>query len=146
MDYSSQASLSTTNSWSLLKLMSVQPSHPLLSPSPPTFYLSGASRSFPMSQFFASGGQSIGVSASASVLPMNAQDWFSLGWYKLYIKSTLNKIVSASVDYEQIWRYVCDGLTQIQIMGQYWIHSWRPRELGSYSLPWLERKYNKMQY
>ena len=38
-----------------------------------------ASRSFPVSQFFASGGQSIGVSASASVLPMNIQDWFSLG-------------------------------------------------------------------
>ena len=38
-----------------------------------------ASRSFPMSQFFASGGQSIGVSASASVLPMNIQDWFPLG-------------------------------------------------------------------
>ena len=36
--------------------------------------------SFPMSQFFASGGQSIGVSASASVLPMNIQDWFPLGW------------------------------------------------------------------
>ena len=35
---------------------------------------------FPMSQFFASGGQSIRVSASASVLPMNIQDWFSLGW------------------------------------------------------------------
>ena len=39
-----------------------------------------ASRSFPVSQFFASGGQSIGVSASASVLPMNIQDWFPLGW------------------------------------------------------------------
>ena len=39
-----------------------------------------ASRSFPRSQFFASGGQSIGVSASASVLPMNTQDWFPLGW------------------------------------------------------------------
>ena len=39
-----------------------------------------ASRSFPMSQFFESGGQSIGVSASASVLPMNVLDWFPLGW------------------------------------------------------------------
>ena len=38
-----------------------------------------ASGSFPMSQFFASGGQSTGVSASASVLPMNIQDWFPLG-------------------------------------------------------------------
>jgi len=39
-----------------------------------------ASEPFPMSQFFASGGQSIGVSASASVLPMNIQDWFPLRW------------------------------------------------------------------
>ena len=39
-----------------------------------------ASGSFPMSWFFPSGGQSIGTSASASVLPMNIQDWFSLGW------------------------------------------------------------------
>ena len=39
-----------------------------------------ASGSFQMSQFFASGGQSIGVSASALVLTMNIQDWFPLGW------------------------------------------------------------------
>ena len=58
----------------------VQPSHPLLSPSPPTFNLFPASGSFPVSQFFASGGQIIAVSASASVLQMNIQDWFPLGW------------------------------------------------------------------
>ena len=39
-----------------------------------------ASGSFPVSQFFTSGGQSIGISASASVLPMNIQGWFPLGW------------------------------------------------------------------
>ena len=39
-----------------------------------------ASGSFPMSQFFASGDQSIGVSASASAFRMNIQDWFPLGW------------------------------------------------------------------
>ena len=39
-----------------------------------------ASGSFPMNQLFAWGGQSIGVSASASVLPMNTQDWSPLGW------------------------------------------------------------------
>ena len=39
-----------------------------------------ASGSFPMSQLFASGGQSTGVSASASVLPMNTQDWSPSGW------------------------------------------------------------------
>ena len=57
----------------------IQPSHPLLSPSPPNFYFP-ASGSFPMSQFFASGVQSVGVSASASVLPLNIQDWYPLGW------------------------------------------------------------------
>ena len=44
---------------------------------PQSFPVSG---SFQMSQFFTSGGQSIGVSASTSVLPMNIQDWFPLGW------------------------------------------------------------------
>ena len=51
----------------------VQPSHPLI-PFSSCLQSSPASGSFPMSQFFASGGQSIGVSASASVLPMNIQD------------------------------------------------------------------------
>jgi len=55
-----------------------QPSHPLLSPSPLQSF--NLSRHQGMSQFFTSGGQSIGVSASASVLPMNIQDWFPLGW------------------------------------------------------------------
>ena len=77
-----QASLSITNSRSLLKLMSVEsvmPTHHLI---PFSSHLQSflASGSFPMSQFFASGGQSIGVSASTSVLPMNIQDWFPLGW------------------------------------------------------------------
>ena len=39
-----------------------------------------ASGSFPMSQLFSAGGQSTGISASTSVLPMNTQDWFHLGW------------------------------------------------------------------
>ena len=52
----------------------IQPSHPLSSPSLPTFSLFLATGSFQMSQLFASGGQIIGVSASASVFPMNIQD------------------------------------------------------------------------
>ena len=52
----------------------IQPSHPLI-PSPPTFNLSQHQGL----QLFASGGKNIGVSASASVLPMNIQDWFLLG-------------------------------------------------------------------
>ena len=79
-----QGSLSTV-SQSLLKLMStelVMPSHhlilfcPLLLP--PSIFPS--IRVFLMSQFFVSGGQSIGTSASVSVLPMNIQDWSPLGW------------------------------------------------------------------
>ena len=57
----------------------IQPSQLLLSPSPPISNHS-QSGSFQMSQFFASGGQSIGASASASVLSMNIHDWFPLGW------------------------------------------------------------------
>ena len=55
-----------------------------------------ASGSFPMSQFFRSGGQSTGVSASASVLPMNIQDWFPLGWtgcYLLAVQGTLKSLL-----------------------------------------------------
>ena len=58
----------------------MQPSHPLSSPSPPTFNLSQHQGFFPLSQFSASGGQSIGVSALTSVLSINIQGWFSLGW------------------------------------------------------------------
>ena len=58
----------------------IQPSHHLSFLSPPAFSLSQHPGSFQMSQFFASGGQSIGVSASASVFPMNIQNWFPLGW------------------------------------------------------------------
>ena len=58
----------------------IQPSHPLSSPSPPAPNPLPASGSFPMSQLFTWGGQSIGVSASSSVVPMNTQDWSPLGW------------------------------------------------------------------
>ena len=80
-----QTSLSITNSWSLPKLISIEslmPSNHLILCRPFSSRLqsSPASGSFQMSQFFASGGQSLGVSASTSVLPMNIQDWFPLGW------------------------------------------------------------------
>ena len=77
-----QASLFFTISWSLLKLMSTEPvmpsNHLILCPLlPPSIFPS--IRVFSMSQLFASGGQSIEASASASVPPMNTQDWFPLG-------------------------------------------------------------------
>ena len=80
-----QASFSITNSWSYSNSCPLfQWCHPTISSSviPFSSHLQcfPASGSFPMSQFFTSGGQNIGVSASASVLPMNIQDWFPLGW------------------------------------------------------------------
>ena len=89
-----QASLSITNSWSSPKLMSIESlmqsshlilCHPLLFllPIPPSI------RVFPKSQLFAWSGQSIGVSASALVLPINTQDWSPLrstGWISLHSK------------------------------------------------------------
>ena len=79
-----QASLSITNSWSLLKLMSIEsvlPSNHLILSRPllllPSIFPSV--RVFLMSQLFTSGGQIIGASASASVLPMNIQSLFPLG-------------------------------------------------------------------
>ena len=80
-----QASLSIINSWSFLKLMSIElmmPSNHLIICRPLLSHLQffPASGSFQMSQFFTSDGKNIGVSASASVLPMNIQDLFPLGW------------------------------------------------------------------
>ena len=107
-----QASLSITNSWSLLKPCPLsQWCHPTISSSvaPFSFCLQSfpASRSFPMSQFFASGDQSIGASASVSVLPMNIRDWFPLGWAGLIslkpkalsrvFSNTINWSIKASI-------------------------------------------------
>ena len=74
--------------------------HPTISSSvvpfsscPQSFPTSG---SFPMSQLFASGGQSIGISASTSILPMNTQDWSPLGWtgwISLQSKGTLKSLL-----------------------------------------------------
>ena len=80
-----QASLSITYSQSLLKLISIEsvmPSNHLILCCPllllPSVFPS--IRVFPKSQFFTSGGQSIGASASTSVLPMNTQNQLPLGW------------------------------------------------------------------
>ena len=62
--------------------------------------------SFPMSHFFASGGQSIGVSASASVFLMNNQDWFLLGWtgwISLLSKGLSRAFSNATVQKHQTW-------------------------------------------
>ena len=106
-----QASLSITNSQSLLKLMSIEllmPSnHPIsvvpFSSCPQPFPTSG---SFQMSQLFASGGQSIGPSASTSVLPMNIQDSSPLGltgWISLQSKGLSRVFSNTTVQRHQFF-------------------------------------------
>ena len=95
----------------------IQPSHPLSSPSPPSFPASG---SFPMSQLFASGGQRIGVSASASVLPMNTQAWSPLGWtgwISLQSKGTLKSLLQHHSSKASILR--CSAFFTVQLSHPY---------------------------
>ena len=98
-----QASLSITISRSLLKLMSIKsgmPSnHPILCCPLSCLQSFSASGSFPKSQFFASGGQSIGASTSASVLPMNSGlISFRIDWlHFLAVQGTLKILLSTAV-------------------------------------------------
>ena len=88
-----------------MSIESVMPSnhlslcHPLLLPS-----LFPSIKVFPVSQLFASDGQSIGASASASVLPMNIQDWFPLGltdWISLQFKGLLRVFSNTTIQKHQ---------------------------------------------
>ena len=79
-----------------------------------------ASESFPMSQLFAWGGQSIGVSASASVFPMNIQDWSPLGWtgwISLQSKGLARVFSSATVQKHQFFS------TQLSSQSNFHIHT-----------------------
>ena len=80
----------------------IQPSHPLLSPSPPAFNLSSIRVFSNESALHTSDSQSIGASASASVLPVNIQGWFPLGligWISLLSKG-LSRVFSATT----VWK------------------------------------------
>ena len=80
-----------------------------------------ASESFPMSQLFASGGQSIGVSALASVLPMNTQDWSPLewtGWISLQSKGLSRVFTSTTVQKHQFFS------AQLSSQSNAHIHTW----------------------
>ena len=124
-----QASLSITNSRSPAKPMSIESmmsfNHLILcchlSSCPQSFPASG---SFPMSQLFASGGQSIGVSALGSVLPMNTQDWFPLewtGWISLQSKGLSRVFSNTTVQKHQFFG------DQISLYYNSHIHTW-PQE------------------
>ena len=80
-----------------------------------------ASGSFPMSQFFASGGWSIGVSASASVLPVNIQDWFPLGltgWISLQSKRLSRVFTNTTVQKHHFFG------AQLSLYSNSHIHTW----------------------
>ena len=121
-----QASLCITNSRSSLKLMSIESVMPsshlilgrpllLLPPIPPSISL------FPMSQLFAWGGQSIGVSALPSVLPKNTQDWSHLewtGWISLQSKRLSRVFSNTTVEKHQFFG------TQLSSQSNFHIHTW----------------------
>ena len=106
-----QASLFITNPWSLLKFISIESwCHPTVSssviPISSCLQYFPASASFQMSQLFASGGQSIGVSAPTSVLPMNTQDWSPLewtGWISLQSKGLSRVFSNTTVQKHQFF-------------------------------------------
>ena len=80
-----------------------------------------ASGSFKMSQFFASGGPSIGVSASASVLPMNIQGWFCLGltgWISLQTKGLSRVFSKTTVQKHQLFA------AQPFLLSNSYVHTW----------------------
>ena len=80
-----------------------------------------ASVSFPMSQLFAWGGQSIGVSALASVLPMNTKDWSSLewtGWISLQSKGLSRVFSNTTVQKHQFFG------AQLSLQSRFHIHTW----------------------
>ena len=116
-----QASLSITNSRSLLKLMfrvsdAIQPSHPLVSPSLPAFSLSQHQNIFQwVSSLHQVAKQSIKASASASVFPMNIQDWFPLWLTGLILQSKgLSRVVfNTTVQKHQFFQHSTFFITQL---------------------------------
>ena len=121
-----QASLSITNCRSLPRPMSIEsvmpPKH--LSLCCPFLLLPSiipASGCLQMSQFFTSGGQSIGVSASTSVLPMNTQDWSPLGqtgWISLQSKGLSRAFSNTTLQKHQFFG------TQLSSQSNSHIHTW----------------------
>ena len=116
-----QASLSFTISWSLLKPISIElvmPSNHLILYVPFSSCLQSlpASGSFPMSWLFTPGDLSIGASFSASVLPMNIQGWFPLGWTGLI--PLLSKGLSRILCSTTIWK--------TSAVLQRWQNDWLP--------------------
>ena len=98
----------------------IQPIYPLSSPSRPALYLSQHQCLF-QSQFFTAGGQSVGVSASASVLLMNIQDWSPLGWTSCI--SLQSKGLSRVFSNTTVQKHQFFG-TQLSLWSNSHIHTW----------------------
>ena len=117
-----QAPPSSNISWSLLRFMSIEsvmpPNHLMLCC---PLLLLASSGSFPMSWLFKSGGQSFGASASASVFPMNIQDWFPLGLTDL--NSLLSKGLSRVFSSTMVWKLQFSS-TQPSLWSSSHIHIW----------------------
>ena len=120
-------------SWTLRVYSNSSPSsrwcHPAIStsvvPSSSCPQLFPASGSFPMNQLFTSGGQCIGVSASASFLPMNTQDWFPsgwTGWISLQSKGLSRVFSNTTVQKHQLFS------TQLSSQSNSHIHTWPPEK------------------
>ena len=104
-----------------------------------------ASGSFQMSQFLTSGGQSIGVSASTSDLPMNLQDWFPLGWTGwIFLQSKeLSRVCSnTTVQMHQFFGAQLFGPTLTSIY-DYWNYGGGKRPLSRVSL--CDKSYNNSE-
>ena len=153
-----QASLSTS-SRSLLKLMSIELMiHPAISSSVIPFSSCPkslpASGSFPMSQLFPWGGQSIGVSASASVLPVNSQDWSPLGWtgwISLQSKGLSRVFSDTTVQKHQFFGTQLSSHTMTHTMMLNFISSSYQPETGIMSLfyrqgNWVNRTIKSMEW
>ena len=93
-----------------------------------------ASGFFKMSQFFASGGQSIGVSASASVLPMNIHDWFPLGWtgWISLLSKGLSRVFSNTIVQTSTLR--CSAFFMVQLL-----HPSTHSSILAWRIPWMEK-------
>ena len=123
-----QASLSITNSQSLLKLMSIESerpsnhlSHPLSSPSPPSFNLSQHQGLFQWVSYSHQVAKVLGVLASVSVLPVNIQDWSPLertGWISLQSKGFSRVFSNITVQKQQFFG------TQLSLQSNSHIHRW----------------------
>ena len=126
MDCSSQVTLSSTISCSLLNscplnwwcYLTISSSAASFSFCLQSFPASG---SFPMNWLFTSGGQRIGASASASVLPTNIQDWFPLGWTGLI--SLLSKGLSRVFSNTTVQKHQFFG-AQLSLLSNSHIHTW----------------------